>query len=196
MTKRMLPWIALVVVGGCAHETTPPPAIPTADYRLGVDDIVDVAVWKDPALSATVPVRPDGKVTLPMIGDVVAVGHTTKDLEREVAGKLKTIVSDPVVAVMVKEVRASRFFVLGEVAHPGAYPLTGALSVIQAMAVAGGPTEFAYDEMESWGRCGMSLRPEVAVLANGCNRTSLGQLKALRFVIATVVFTTGMHEAA
>jgi polysaccharide export outer membrane protein len=133
----------LLLLGGCAHETTPPPAVPVADYRLGEGDVVDVAVWKDAALSVTVPVRPDGKITVPMVGDVAALGRTAKELEVEVKAKLRGLVADPVVAVLVKEVHAARFFVLGEVAHPGAYPLAGDLSVIQALAIAGGPTEFA-----------------------------------------------------
>jgi polysaccharide export outer membrane protein len=137
------PICLLLLLGGCAHETTPPPAVPVADYRLGEGDVIDVAVWKDPALSATVPVRPDGKITVPMVGDVEALGRTTKELEQEVKAKLHGLVSEPVVAVMVKEVHAARFFVLGEVTHPGSYPLTSDLSVIQALAVAGGPTEFA-----------------------------------------------------
>ena len=110
---------------------------------MGVDDLVDVAVWKDPALSATVPVRPDGKISLPMVGEVVAVGRTPRDLETELRDKLKVVIDNPTVTVMLKESHSGRFFVLGEVAHPGAYPLTGKLNVIQAMALAGGPTEFA-----------------------------------------------------
>ena len=132
-----------LLAGGCAHETTPPPAHPVADYRLGVDDVVDVAVWKDPALSATVPVRPDGKINLPMVGELDAVGHTPAEIQRVVQQRLAAYVAEPTVTVMVKEVHASRFYVVGEVQHPGAYPLTGALSVIQALALAGGPTEFA-----------------------------------------------------
>ncbi|HEX2573249.1 MAG TPA: polysaccharide biosynthesis/export family protein [Polyangia bacterium] len=136
-----LPWTLCFVA--CAHTTTPPPALPQADYRLGIDDLVDVAVWKDPALSATVPVRPDGKITLPMVGDLLVLDKTTREVEQEVQGKLKGFVAEPVVSVMVKEVKAGRFFVLGEVIHPGAYPLTNHLTVLQALALAGGPTEYA-----------------------------------------------------
>jgi polysaccharide export outer membrane protein len=100
-------------------------------------------VWKEPALSATVPVRPDGKISLPMAGELVAVGHTTAELQGEIAERLRAYVPSPSVSVMVKEVKAQRFYVLGEVAHPGAYPLTGPLTVLEAMALAGGPTEFA-----------------------------------------------------
>ncbi|HZS41116.1 MAG TPA: polysaccharide biosynthesis/export family protein [Polyangia bacterium] len=128
---------------GCAHETTPPPATPRAEYRIGREDVVTVEVWKDPALSAKVPVRPDGKISLPMIGDVAAEGRTAGELKVEIAERLKPFVEQPVVGVMVSEVNAAKFFVLGEVAHPGAFPVRGEVSVIQALALAGGPTEFA-----------------------------------------------------
>ncbi len=131
------------LAGGCAHETTPPPPAPRAEYRIGREDVITVEVWKDPALSAKVPVRPDGKISLPMIGDVNAEGRTASDLQREIAERLKPFVEQPVVGVMVTEVNAARFFVLGEVAHPGAFPVRGQVSVIQALALAGGPTEFA-----------------------------------------------------
>jgi polysaccharide export outer membrane protein len=105
--------------------------------------VVTVEVWKDPALSAKVPVRPDGKISLPMIGEVLAAGRTAAELKEEITTRLAPLVHDPVVAVMVSEINAARFFVLGEVAHPGAYPVRGVVSVIQALAMAGGPTEFA-----------------------------------------------------
>jgi polysaccharide export outer membrane protein len=134
----------LVMIGaGCAHETTPPPAVAEREYRIGREDVLAVEVWKDPALSAKVPVRPDGMISLPMIGDLRAEGRTTRDLEREIATRLRPLVEQPTVAVMVAEVNAARFYVLGEVAHPGAYPVRGRVSVVQALALAGGPTEFA-----------------------------------------------------
>jgi polysaccharide export outer membrane protein len=134
---------ALGLVAGCAHETTPPPKVPTAEYRIGKEDVVAVEVWKDPALSAKEPVRPDGKISLPMIGDIQAEGRTAKELQKEITARLAPMVNEPVVSVQVSEINAAKFFVLGEVAHPGAYPVRGAVSVIQALALAGGPTEYA-----------------------------------------------------
>jgi polysaccharide export outer membrane protein len=134
---------AFGMLAGCAHTTTPPPAVANAEYRIGKEDVVSVEVWKDPALSAKVPVRPDGKITLPMVGDVVAEGRTAKELQAEVTQKLTPVVHEPVVAVMVSEINAARFFVLGEVAHPGAYPVRGTTDVLQALALAGGPNEWA-----------------------------------------------------
>lgn len=134
--------LAALVVSGCAHETTPPPALPHAEYQIGREDVIEVDVWKDPTLSAKVPVRPDGMISLPMVGDIRAAGRTADDLKTEITEKLKPFVAAPVVGVMVSEV-AARFYVLGEVTHPGAFPVRGNLTVLQGLAMAGGPTEFA-----------------------------------------------------
>jgi polysaccharide export outer membrane protein len=139
-------WLAVfafAIASGCAHETTPPPDMPRVEYRIGREDIITVEVWKDPALSAKVPVRPDGKISLPMLGDMNAEGRTADDLKREITERLQPFVEKPVVSVMVTEINAARFYVLGEVAHPGAFNVRGPLTVIQALAMAGGPTEFA-----------------------------------------------------
>lgn len=135
--------VGVASLAGCAHDTTPPPSVPHAEYQLGREDVVQVEVWKDPALSAKVPVRPDGKISLPMIGEVDAEGRTASDLQKEISTKLQPMVHDPVVTVMVSEINATKFYVLGEVTHPGAFPVRGAVSVVQAIAMAGGPTEFA-----------------------------------------------------
>ncbi len=129
------------------------------DYRLGPDDLVDVAVWKEPALSASVPVRPDGKISLPMAGDLQAAGSTALELQREVTARLKSIIAEPMVSVMVKEVRSPRFFVLGEVAHPGGFALTGGLTVVEAVSMAGGTTEFARKGRITVLRRGENARP-------------------------------------
>jgi polysaccharide export outer membrane protein len=128
---------------GCAHETTPLPRAPQSEYVIGREDVIDVQVWKDPTLSAKVPVRPDGKISLPMVGEVTAEGRTAPELEREIVERLKPMVESPVVGVMVAEVNAARVYVLGEVAHPGAFHVRGPTNVIQALALAGGTTEFA-----------------------------------------------------
>jgi len=134
---------AFGLTAGCAHETTPPPQMPTAEYRIGKEDVVAVEVWKDPTLSAKEPVRPDGKISLPMVGEIVAEGRTAKELQKEITTKLEPMVNQPVVSVQVSEVNAAKFFVLGEVAHAGAYPVRGTMNVLQALALAGGPTEYA-----------------------------------------------------
>jgi polysaccharide export outer membrane protein len=137
--------LALVglAVAGCAHETTPPPQAARSEYIIGREDVIAVEVWKDPTLSAKVPVRPDGNISLPMIGDLRAEGRTANDLKGEITQRLKPMVEQPVVSVMVSEINAAKFYVLGEVAHPGAFAVRGQVSVIQALALAGGPTEWA-----------------------------------------------------
>jgi polysaccharide biosynthesis/export protein len=136
-----------LVLAGCGGSTSDAvrktrPFAP-AEYRLGVEDVVEVAVWKEPELSVTAPVRPDGKLTVPVAGEIVAAGRTAHELEQEIVHKLSVRIAAPVVTVVVKEVNASRVFVLGEVTKPGAYPLRGAMTVVQALALAGGMTEFA-----------------------------------------------------
>lgn len=143
MPRRLALALTALVAVGCAHETTPPPLAAQAEYLIGREDVITVDVWKDPALSARVPVRPDGKVSLPMIGDIDAEGRTASALKREITERLAPFVEQPVVSVMVSEINAQRFYVLGEVAHPGAFPVRGPITVIQALALAGGPTEFA-----------------------------------------------------
>ena len=114
-----------------------------SEYRIGVEDLLEITVWKEPQLSTSAPVRPDGKVTVPVAGEVQAAGHTAKELEVELASRFSKRIASPEVTVVVKEINASRVFILGEVAKPGAYPMRGALTVVQALALAGGLTEFA-----------------------------------------------------
>ena len=143
---RAVPWLvalAASTLGACAHDLPAPLASAAVEYRVGRDDVVEVQVWKEPALSAVVPVRPDGRISLPMAGDLIAEGRTTGEIRAEVTSRLAALVPAPSVSVMVREVRAARFYVLGEVAHPGAFPLSGALTVVEAVALAGGATEFA-----------------------------------------------------
>ncbi|HUB08679.1 MAG TPA: polysaccharide biosynthesis/export family protein, partial [Myxococcales bacterium] len=132
------------LVGGCAGASTNVPAEPEqGEYRIGVDDVVEVAVFRDHDLSRTLPVRPDGRISLPLLGDVQAAGLTTTDLEKEVAARLAPFVDKPAVAVIVREINSQRFFVVGQVAHPGVFPLRGRVTVLQALAQAGGLGEFA-----------------------------------------------------
>lgn len=138
---------AVALAAGCggttsqaARETRP---FAPSEYRIGVEDVLEIAVWKEPQLSTTAPVRPDGKVTVPVAGEIAAAGKTPKELEAILAEKLATRIASPSVSVVVKEVNAARVFVLGEVAKPGAYPMRGSMTVVQALAVAGGMTEFA-----------------------------------------------------
>jgi polysaccharide export outer membrane protein len=105
--------------------------------------VVEVSVWKEPELSRTVPIRPDGKITLPLIGDLQAEGLRPSDLERQVSKSLTPLVRDPRVTVIVHDVNGSRVYVAGQVAHPGAFPLRSSINLLQALALAGGLAEFA-----------------------------------------------------
>jgi polysaccharide biosynthesis/export protein len=136
--------MALLAGAGCAHRTrTAPVAAEPEPYRIGREDVLDVSVWRDPELSRVMPVRPDGFISLPMVGDVAAAGKTPAELAAEIRQRLQPIVQEPRVTVLVREVNSARVYVTGEVAHPGAYPLRGRVSVLQAIALAGGFTDFA-----------------------------------------------------
>ena len=119
-----------------------PAAVP-ADYRIGVSDVVAISVWKDADLTRSVPVRPDGKISLPLIGDLEAAGKTTGELHDLVVSRLKPYVPDPDVTVIVEQINSQKYFVLGQVIHPGSYPLTTPTTVVEALAAAGGFVDWA-----------------------------------------------------
>jgi polysaccharide export outer membrane protein len=114
-----------------------------ADYRLSVGDKLRVEVYKDPQLSQSLQVRPDGKVTLPLVGDITAAGLTSIELRDQLATALREYVTNPVVTVIVVETVPPLVYVMGEVGNPGSIPLTGPMSVLQALAMAGGFRDFA-----------------------------------------------------
>lgn len=116
---------------------------PSEDYTIGPQDVLAINVWKEPEISRTVPVRPDGKISLPLVGEILASGHTPVQLKREIAERLKNYLSDPEVTVIVQSVNSRRFNVVGGVASPGTYDLTKRMTVLDAIAQAGGPVDFA-----------------------------------------------------
>lgn len=119
-----------------------PPAN-SADYVIGADDSIKVTVWKEPDLSATLPVRPDGKISLPVIGDIVAAGFTPTQLEADITTRLTKIMTDPVVDVSVLAVNSKRVFMIGEVLRVGPLDIKPGMTVLQAIATAGGLTPYA-----------------------------------------------------
>ena len=124
-----------------------PPAIVAApdtqaDYVIGSDDTLHVTVWKEPDLTATLPVRPDGKISLPLLNDVPAAGMTPMELASSITEKLKKYIADPRVTVVVVAMNSRRIFVTGEVVHPGAVALLPHMTMLQALASAGF-TQFA-----------------------------------------------------
>lgn len=112
-------------------------------YVIGVDDVLAINVWKEPDVSRTVPVRSDGKISLPLAGEVQASGDTPHQLEKELTAKLQSFISEPEVTVIVTEVKSQKFNILGQVSKPGSYPLTNASTVLDAIAIAGGFRDFA-----------------------------------------------------
>lgn len=135
--------VASVAMTGCAHRKVDVDPGKEYPYKIGREDVLDVSVWRDGDLSRVVPVRPDGFISLPMVGELKAAGKTPAELEQDIVGKLKPYVQEPKVTVIVREVNSARIFITGEVAHPGSFPLRGRVSVLQAIALAGGFTDFA-----------------------------------------------------
>ena len=117
--------------------------IVTDAYTIGAEDILEITVWRNQDLSKTVQVRPDGRFSLPVIRDIVAVGKTPSQLADEITRRLKEYVQNPVVAISVKEVNSYSLFVLGEVVRPGKYPLKSRTTLLQGITMAGGFTPVA-----------------------------------------------------
>jgi polysaccharide export outer membrane protein len=113
------------------------------EYRLGPGDKLRIEVYKDAQLSQSLQVRPDGKITLPLIGDIEATGRTPIEMRDSITKSLKEYVTNPTVTVIVVEVTTPLAYVMGEVNHPGAVTLQGSLTIIQALALAGGLKDFA-----------------------------------------------------
>ncbi len=112
-------------------------------YRIGPGDILHVSVWNNKELTMDVMVRPDGKISLPLLQDVNAKGLTAVELRDEISERLKEFVIEPIVTITVKEVNYPKFFIMGEIKRPGTFPLREKISILQAISLAGGFTEYA-----------------------------------------------------
>jgi polysaccharide export outer membrane protein len=127
-------------------ETPNPPAPATAvppDYVIGPEDVLSVVFWRDKDMSLEVAVRPDGKISLPLLNDVQAAGLTPTQLCDLLGDQAKRFIEDPSVTVIVRQINSRRVFVTGEVVKPGPYPLIGPTTVLQILATAGGLREYA-----------------------------------------------------
>lgn len=127
--------------------STPPTSsastnVATADYVIGPLDSLSINVWKEPDLTATLPVRPDGKISMPLLDDVQAAGLTPTQLAQSLTEKLKKFVADPRVTVVVAAINSKRVYLVGEVSHSGPTPMTPNMTVLQALSSAG-LTQFA-----------------------------------------------------
>jgi polysaccharide export outer membrane protein len=131
---------------GCAGygvKTEVESRTPTTEFLLGPEDVLEVVVWRNQDLSRQVVVRPDGMVSMPLIGDIRASGLTADQLAERIAKRLSEFKENPAVTVSVKEVNSYNVFVLGEVAKPGKYQLKSYTTILQAISMAGGFTPFA-----------------------------------------------------
>lgn len=117
--------------------------IVTPDYIIGPEDSLEITVWKNADLSKTVQVRPDGKISLPLLGDISAVAKTPAQLTEEISLGLRAYMENPTISIMVKEVNSYQIYVLGEVNKPGKYPLKSKTTLLQGITVAGGFTAMA-----------------------------------------------------
>ena len=128
-------------------ETKPPAAAVTdQEYHIGPQDILQIDVWKEPEITRTSPVRPDGKISLPLLHDVQAAGLTAMQLAVNIRDGLTKYLNNPQVTVTVTQINSRRVFVTGEVAKAGALPLLPGMTVLQALASSGGFTQFAKEK--------------------------------------------------
>jgi polysaccharide biosynthesis/export protein len=142
---------AVLVCAQSAQKSPPtsdakPPVQASAapsDYKIGPQDVLRIDVWKEPDISRTIPVRPDGKISLPLLNDVQASGLTAMELAGSIREGLTKYITSPQVTVTVTEINSRRIFVTGEVTHPGAQSLLPNMTALQALASAGGFTQFA-----------------------------------------------------
>lgn len=131
------------IAASTRQEVIPAGTQTDRSYVIGDDDVLTIDVWNEHDLKQSVPVRPDGKISLPLIGDVQAAGRTPSQLQGDIAAKLHTYITRPDVTVVVQEIRSKKFNILGRVIKPGAYPLSSTTTVLDAIAVAGGFQDFA-----------------------------------------------------
>ena len=142
--------LAMLLMAGAAlalaaDDGKPPASTASgeAEYRLGAEDVIEVFVWKEPDLSTTVIVRPDGRISLPLANELVASGKTAAELQEEITARLSKYAIQPVVNVMVKQVNSLKISVLGEVRRPDVYRIKNRVTVLDAIAMAGGFTDLA-----------------------------------------------------
>jgi polysaccharide export outer membrane protein len=137
---------ALLIAAGPSGQVSAqlPPAVEAAEpYVIGPEDVVEIAVWSNPDLGRTVPVRPDGKISLPLLYDVQASGLTPMQLRAALTASLEKFVAAPVVSVIVREVHSFKVTVIGEVKTPGRYEVRSRTTVLDVLAVAGGLSQYA-----------------------------------------------------
>jgi polysaccharide biosynthesis/export protein len=148
---------SILVLTGSLWAQVPDPPVPGAvtslaqsvqkphdpSFIIGNDDLLAINVWKEPDISRSIPVRSDGRISLPLVGELQAAGRTPLQLEQDISSKLRNYIAEPEVTVMVQEIHSQKFNILGQVAKPGSYSLDLATTVLDAIAAAGGFKDFA-----------------------------------------------------
>jgi polysaccharide export outer membrane protein len=129
--------------GKTSPAEAPKSAVADPNYIIGAQDVISISVWKEAELTREVPVRPDGKISMPLLNDVQAAGLTPTQLADQITVSLKKFVTDPQVTVVVTQINSQRVYILGEVNRAGAYPLLPQMTFVQALSSAGGFTMFA-----------------------------------------------------
>lgn len=130
-------------VSAMVDSTAQKPATDDPNYIIGAQDVLDVSVWKEPELSREIPVRPDGKISLPLLNDVLAAGLTPEQLAGQLTSGLNKYMTNPQVTVIVTQINSKRIYILGEVARAGSYMLLPEMTVLQALSNAGGFTPYS-----------------------------------------------------
>jgi polysaccharide export outer membrane protein len=141
-TKQGIPATALAS-SQAQSSAQPAKTLDDSSFVIGDDDGLAISVWKETDLSRTLQVRSDGKISLPLIGEVQATGRTPLQLEQDISAKLQNYIAKPEVTVMVTQINSKKFNILGQVARPGSYSLLVAPTVMDAIAAAGGLRDFA-----------------------------------------------------
>lgn len=138
------PTAASAMPASSAQTAAPSAAKPHDDsFVIGNDDRLTINVWNETEISRTLPVRSDGRISLPLVGEVQAAGRTPLQLEQDIAGKLQAYITKPEVTVIVEQINSEKFNILGQVTKPGSYPLTSPTTILDAIAAAGGFRDFA-----------------------------------------------------
>jgi polysaccharide export outer membrane protein len=148
-------------------------------YRIGVEDELQISVWHEPELTMPVVVRPDGKITMPLINDVAVVGLRTEELQTLLMEKFKPFVNEPQVTVIARNIRSRKVYLVGQVIRPGSYPLVGRKTVVELIAEAGGMGPFAKDSRQlSEGDQG-ARRGQRSAVSRGHGRSSVKRFEGV-----------------
>ena len=139
----LAPFLALACAAQNTSTRQPQKDSTSEAYVIGQEDVLEISVWQNQDMSRTVTVRPDGKISLPLVNDVQAAGLTPEELKDKIAASLKPYMDAPNVAIIVQQINSWRVYIQGEVSTPGVYPLRSQTRISQIVAMAGGFTEFA-----------------------------------------------------